>query len=349
MRYLMAETMVPEEFKRDKWFVERCYMFTRYCDHCGTELYGEFKYVEIDYPDSYDYVNDNDPAVDMKERKARDSKSLAEDDYIKAKDIKSCPICGAVLREEIGYFLPEGRSVSWQMRPRMEAIEYYGDPHAHKCFGETSQEMVEGMIKFMASQREPSERDLVQNQVQKTVKSVEKSGVLPMINIASFAERIRNSPEELKKYILSLIRLENNIYALEQRLFSLSWRRLYNDRAVHYSKYEANLKKRIELKELEELRHAYEVAKEAFQTVLLNKISAANTCKIAVPVNYPNKPTRPVLGKPGLFNKKKVLEENEALTAKYQAAMDVYQKEVKRCDAEKTRLEKEKQADCASA
>lgn len=342
MRYLMAETMVPEEFKRDKRFVENCYVFTRYCDHCGAELYGEFKYIENNY-DVYSYCD----MTEAERKKVRDSKAQAEADYIKAKDIKKCPVCGAALREELGCFLPHSKDIVWEMRSRQEGIKYYDDPCPNKYFGDTPQEIVEGMIKFMASQREPAERDLVQNQVQKTVKSVEKSGVLSMISNASFAERIRNSPEELKKYILSLIRLENNIYALEQRLFSLSWRRLYNDRAVSASDYEIALKKKTEREEklakLEELRHAYAVAKNAHQKVL-NEVVVARTKRIDVPVSYPDKPIEPVLGKPGLFNKKKVLEENAALISKYEADMEAYRQEVRHCDAQKNRLIDEKRA-----
>lgn len=52
--------------------------------------------------------------------------------------------------------------------------------------------------------------------------------------IASPLEKVRNVPEELKKYVLTLLRLENNIYSLNQQLSTLYYKR--NEYMEHISK-----------------------------------------------------------------------------------------------------------------
>ena len=82
--------------------------------------------------------------------------------------------------------------------------------------------------------------------------------------------------------------------------------------------------------ELKGLRLAYKNA--------LDIVGDAKNYQPLVSVDYPDEPAAPILGTPGLFNKKKVLAENDALTKQYQAAMDAYRKEVRRCDEKKAHL-----------
>lgn len=321
MRYLMAETPVQKEFENDKRFRKRKFIFTRYCEGCGAELYGEFKYSE---PKTGLY-----DAIENSEREhARDSKKAAVADYNRAKKIADCPICGVALRTKPGYFLPPGNGIEWDVRSRLEGIEYYDDPCPCLNFSD-----VGAMFKYMASQREPEEQQLIQKQIRKTEKYIKKSEETLTISNPAPIENVRKSPDELRNYIFTLIQMENNLYSLKKHLSSLYYRRLYNERALRRSDYERTFTIKIELTELQKK-----------YTEALQGIDDAQTARSTVSVDYPVEPISPTLGKPGLFNKKKVLEENEALTRKYQAEMEAYQKEVKRCDEEKTRLISEERA-----
>ena len=124
--------------------------------------------------------------------------------------------------------------------------------------------------------------------------------------ISPIASTVKRDCESLKGYLLNLIRLENNIYSLQQLLPNLYHRRLENDPVIALEAYSPVHQA---WEELNELREACHDALEAIQK--------AKTYQPVIDIAYPVEPAAPQMKKPGLFNKQKILAENEAMTKQY--------------------------------
>lgn len=299
MRYLITKKYFPPNLKEDD-YDDHIY-FTCFCPNCGAESYAEFMY--------------------KGHSKSRDA---ARKGHEKEAQVAVCPICREKLLREKGYFMP-GRRV-WDSGDEEDILKYYEPNPEHHYVLSGYPLSADANFKYMESLRRRDEPV----EMQKRVDDFATSNDLPAA-IASPSENVRNVPDELKKYILTLLRLENNIYSLKQQLSNLYYRRLCNKRAVIFAKNEPAYNSKVEI---ERKRMAHQKA--------LKEIGNAETYRPVINIDYPTEPVAPILGKPGLFNKKKVLEENAALTVKYQAEMEAYRKEVQRCDDEKARLIAEK-------
>ena len=326
--------------------------FVYVCKHCGAELYGYFQYSDCyagghdaewakdAYLSSifhtYDSSDERQQKINTLDRAIRHTKEALElaktvekeaiAAYEKAVNIKVCPICGEPLSQEKGFFLPDvdlffpTSRFNWEKKKEALMQQFGVEPfHLDTYFQ-----------KFDAIMplREPTDRAHAKEEVAVYAKGCD---LYVAEKESATVSEIKTNSDQLKKYILHLIHLENNIYAVEQQLSELYYQRVHNNRSVVLSVHEPAYMIKAEL---EELRAAYQKAVEA--------IGDAEAYQPEISVDYPVEPTAPILGKPGLFNKKKVLEENAALTAKYQAEMEAYQNEVQRCDDEKARLIAEK-------
>jgi len=337
--------------------------FVYFCKSCGAELYGIFQGFDKEYTlewhlkdikrakdwykewsndkryDSDEYqrtLNVCDTAIDVAEEAYALVEKVQKEcliEYEKAVNIKKCPICGETLSQEKGFFLPDryyfvfkNNNLSRESIDKAESeYEKLGG-----SWGMTYTEKFEAIALF----RETIDRMHTKSEASTFVKSCD----LPVTESAqSKVSEIKENSDQLKKYILHLIHLENNIYALERQLSELYYQSVHNNRSVVLSVHEPAY---VIKAELEDLRAAFQKAEEG--------IRKAEVYQPNVYVEYPSEPTAPVLGKPGLFNKKKVLEENEAMTVKYKSEMEAYRKEVKRCDEEKERLVAEERAKAIS-
>jgi hypothetical protein len=243
----------------------------------------------------------------------------AEDRYHHSVNSAVCPICGAKLQQEKGYFLPD-YFIFLAKNKHLDYDERVS--HMMSMYG------VELNRIDTASQLETIRKNIESGQITASVEEyVQTCDIFVAGNTSPKITEIKRNIDSLKTYILNLIRLENNIYSLRQRLTELYHRRLENDRVVVHDTFIPTYQIKVELKEL---RNAYLTALEA--------VSNAETYQPDVSINYPDEPSTPVLGTPGLFNKKKVLAKNEVLMKQYQTAMDAYRNEVRRCDEEKARL-----------
>jgi len=129
---------------------------------------------------------------------------------------------------------------------------------------------------------------------------------------------IKESPDRLKEYIHKIFTLESNIYSLGKRLEDLYIQQYENDREVRRRNGLIEFEMRDEISELKKL---HKVKKTALQQLRSEKPEEVYTPKRT----EPSPPPKPVLEKPGLFNKKKVLAQNEELTAHYQKAYEEYE------------------------
>lgn len=381
MSYLMDAFDLPSEFNGEKGVTIGKYEYLYVCKNCGAELYSEYKYL-----DSYDGIVERIRALENELSRGRDSSARGANgdtsrnlsakkkelsqlnkkyDQIRAlsekakkkyldsvnKTTATCPVCGATLTQEKGFFLPDGYCFYVErMRTRGSkgAIGNLSVKEVEELFcgaSPTISRKTDENFQLLKTVREGLERE----QVRVEVKAYAESCDLPAVcsRVVQTTE-LKSDTEALKGYVLNLTRLENNIYSLKQLLFDLYYRRFKNNRAVILGTHEPAY---IIKSELKELKGAYQKA--------LKAVKEAEEYQPEVSVKYPPKPTAPVLSKPGLFNKKKVLEENEALTAKYQADLEKYQKKVAHCKEEEKRqiaemhtaaiAEAQKKADLAEA
>lgn len=352
MRYLIERVDLSPELERKykdsqisyERYV-RTYSYVFFCAECGAELYSEYAYEDAsttnDESDRREMVQLkrklSNASSDSERRSIRRqirekekaievtkaSMEHAREGYFAAlESALVCPVCGAQLHQKKGYFFP---GTSWfneqtkyhPLAKRLEMLEtQYG---VHK-----SNYSMDSIFNSLKDTRTNIERNEAKTKVNEYTNICD---IFVAGNMSPKASEIKRDDQLLKKYILNLIHLESNIYSLQQQLIELYYRRMENNRAVVFDIYSPVYQVKEELKGL---RQAHQNA--------LDTVSNAKNYQPLVSVDYPDEPSAPILGTPGLFNKKKVLAENDALTKQYQAAMDAYRKEVSRCDEKKAHL-----------
>jgi len=233
------------------------------CKNCGAELYGEFEFADsytarklrdhadsnlrnernkyspdegeiLDLEKTYQQVDEIVQLVDKDEEEAnREYKRALE---------SACPICGAKLSNEKGFFLPDN---DW-FREDHHFVNYSeGTKELERRFGDDYfwNDSYEKKLKKLVPIREKQDR----GQACRDALSYAEKCDLPAFNSSVNAGGIKTNSEELKKYILHLIQLENNIYSLREQLSDLYYRRLGNDRAVVFGTCEPAYEIRLEL------------------------------------------------------------------------------------------------------
>lgn len=360
MRYMIDTLDLPQKVKEkyaDDTNVDlenlRAFTYVFVCQKCGTELYGEFKYeepggsnesistssLEYEAKQTWRHTEEECNAFNQQikertlEREAlRRYYALARERYYASINDAVCPICGAKLLQEKGYFCAdyeifdyETKKLDYNKKDRL-ARERFGIKHYYEFHKMTIDDKFRFLEKIRKERRKQEAAELQANYLQACDTFVPSKNPTTMMTVKA-------NTESLKTYILNLIRLENNIFSLQQLLPDLYYRRLENDPVVVFEAYSPVYSAWEELKELREAHHD-----------ALEAIQRAKTYQPVIDIDYPMEPSAPLLKKPGLFNKQKVLAENEALTKRYQAEMAVYHKEVLRCDEEKKRLTDKKRS-----
>ena len=319
------------------------------CKNCGVDLYGKFRFSDPQeasfiesqaveqWKNAKDSFKPDEQEIEKRENTLKEAKEVLQLVQKDAENAKreyekilrgSCPVCGAQLWQGKGFFLPdydwfqEKSGISnYKKTEEMLGRNFGDDDIRYNSYDEK--------LRKISSIRVTEER----KRASKEAAAYADGCNLPAAPAGVGAGKIKTDTDALKQYVLHLIQLENNIYALGQRLSELYYRRLTNNRKVALQIHEPVYQNKIIL---EDLRANYHKA--------LEEVAVAEAYEPEISIQYPAAPAPPVLGKPGLFNKKKVLEENETLSAKYQADMKAYEEEVRRCDAEKARQVAEKRA-----
>lgn len=136
----------------------------------------------------------------------------------------------------------------------------------------------------------------------------------------SIVKNISENTELLIQYIESLMNLERNIVSLSDRLLLLYVANMEYQHKVNMNNFHQKDKL---LRKLFSLKSAYEDKNREksnigpFNVDISDKITKTQPKK-------PTEPQKPILKKPGLFNKKTVLKENEDLTLKYNQELEQY-------------------------
>ena len=140
-------------------------------------------------------------------------------------------------------------------------------------------------------------------------------------NSNDFETRIQlDDKEKLKEYLKNIMDIEKNIFSLTERLKNLYYLNCSAGKDAIASEKKflldfniAVLNAKKKCNELKSRKVEKEINIEDFSISLPEK------------PQKPTKPKEPVLAKPGLFNRKKVLAENAALTEKYEKDLEGYE------------------------
>lgn len=277
-----------------------------YCDNCGSEIYA---------------------LIDIEHDSKRKNAELVQ--------LKTCPNCKNNLNYTDGYYCYAmyDRSEMTKLGPMMEENrDEFTKKKDRQVYSDGRLNYSEKSIfKHMEKIRAEKEKQIVDNKVVDFCNKYEVSNISNNVNYP--AENIKTDINKLKEYIQNLIILETNIYSLTQRLSALYFQQIVSNRDVENAKGTFIHQKDIDLEKA-----------IAYHQECSNKYSKAKSKKIEqVTIKKPKEPTQPVLAKAGLFNKKKVEEENNALLAQYERAMSNYKQQLADCEQRKIQKEQELQ------
>ncbi len=174
-----------------------------------------------------------------------------------------------------------------------------------------------------------------------------------------YKEKIYNNKQELLNYMKEIIIIETNIYSLNQRYKDLQLDLKVEELLADCETFNLNYKilnKKVELNnniatlnnELIKIippqkscvaciHCGNEITKDSIVCPSCGKSPIDDT---EVPIK-PSKPKEPINKKPGLFNKKKVNEENELLKEKYEKSLKIYNKKLSEYKKAKSNYELE--------
>ena len=304
---------VPEEYND-------CYGF--FCNECGNEIFIRnplSKYAEH-FSEGLDHLSRtyNDSAVySLIEKLAEKLTRLSS-----LEKPTHCPCCGSALTYDNGYY--------FEFEPSAMSTIGRKDHEKRLGFDLGFKYGLDNLFQKMEHVRAGKEAEQLENKMMRHRQEWD----IPVQSSADAAKvnAIKHDPIKLKEHILTLVTLENNIYAVSKRLEKLYLARVkagraekggYFDFAKGIAEAEANLEKcRMEI-----------VCRKALM------------CDVCPPL----KPAVPTLEEPGVFNKKKVLASNEAKQKQYQADLADYEQKLLRYEKEKQRFENEKRQKIADA
>lgn len=276
-----------------------------YCPICGTEIYGLWKVGRpiLTYP--------------------RDERPRLEEYFNNLKEemkefvgLKNCPICNGTLSHERGF------AASCLVLP--DQFCSYEDKLWRKSLPNVDSSKIDTQYEKMAFWRNFEDRDAGIKAGNKLCEMFDKPSNTH--SSTTIVKSIKDSPNELQRFLQELIDIENTIYGLKKRLFELYINRIKNDRAVKanaytkkFAKYQVNRETVKEFYEIELKIEEY--------TGLIDQIKNTGVTKV-------KKPEPPILQTPSWFNKKKIEAENKKSLTEYHHALEKYETETKRLEYE---------------
>lgn len=287
------------------------------CPECGTELHSSWRgwrlsSKENETPEEY---------KDIVYKCSSDLKTLIKKEATEIATLKKCPICGGELSRNKGFCM----EIAGRMTCDNYGLNYYkltNNPLEKKTSTSYNYENpgytlvnydfngVNGIFKLMEKQRKEAENKEAIDKANSKVSLFDTpaTALIPSEKI----EIIKNSPDKLKEYLLNLIKLEVNIYSLTERLISLYFRKNDINRQS----------KATDFTSFYEDKERLEAAEKLLSDCLL-KISRYESGDIGI--TRPVPPAPPIYKTPNLFNKSKVLAENEEMQRKYQGDVQAYE------------------------
>lgn len=296
------------------------------CPHCGCEMFGDWKTFVSDKDNIRDIFDM--PVSEKNTFNSAINPTYYEAEFVKPEietmqNLKECPCCGTALSHEKGHYI-EVLGVALtrycglaQMRAAnnrvMKAI-YTNSNELVEVTGVNAEDGISAIFDFMKEQRSEKEKQYAEEKCNQLI-AICDVPVVDMVSAES-VEAIKHTPSKLQEYISNLINLETNIYGLSKRLAALYSEQVNRERALIAEKHGVVF---AQNHEIEQAKADFERCQEKVKQYELG----------GGDLTPPTQPQPPVLATPNFLNKKKVLAENEALTAKYQADMAVYAEQVR--------------------
>lgn len=312
-----------------------------HCPNCGNDMYGEWqRYASLD-----DFIS-NEISNAIYSNTLNEIKEF--------QGIKFCPICNQPLRNDTGYlgqyihcyFFKQGKNSGISKLNNELPINYeIGAAPSWKEWQDNKEVIVQKLIGQMEEERR---KPLVSTCDKKAHDYVDQCNIPYNSTLSNEAVlKIKTSRDELKVYLHHLIKMETGVYSLIQYLTELYIQRdLLEPKANGYKHNQfTNLVLDIHKEQTESTRQEIEKSKQSkIYREIQEKINTiALSFKDIDLEGKPTVPTEPILKKPGLFNKKAVIAENEQLIAQYETAKRAYAEELQKYEARKKQAIKEAQ------
>ena len=310
----------------DGWFASQFETVIAYvCPNCGCEIFDQWAHHSLSY--------------DMKEEFGSfKSMNIVYNDYVKTEineiqNLSVCPACGKELTHDKGFYI-EGHTGAAGDSFGMAFGKMANNPPVTDSDGQLRSRFwgktgnLDVYFKEMKTQRETLENASFNSKIDSNV-SMWKDTFYPTPSIQK-TDEIKNDISKLKEHILNIITLEVNTYSLSKRLLSLYAQQVNLNRMVLASQCKTNLENR---KKVDEIKDNIEKCILELEDYKKGKIG----------MQMPSKPLPPEYATPNLFNKKKVLAENETLRAHYEKELEVYQQKVNSYESKKRELITKKQ------
>ncbi len=321
---------IPYSFSGDKKYAA---LIAFVCPKCGAELLAAWTqwYLSAKWGRDIESSDADKAAIRKHEEKL---KTLFREEATSILQMDTCPLCGAALSREKGFYL---EAADGENAGKSYGLDYRN--LAHNNLVKKSSIATRGefqspiypitlhsdarLFAFMKQQREESEKASAEKQIQDKIVICDRPFTAAKSEAAQ--KSIKSSSVKLQEYLFNLIQTEISIYSLTQRLATLYYQRYELNRLATASAVAPNYEKAQEIAELEKRIEASQAKKARYQAGEIG-------------MNLPVEPEEPTYGTPGFFNKKKVLAENEALKAQYESEMKAYNDKLQSYQRQKERM-----------
>lgn len=306
-------------------FDTACYAI---CEQCATEIYGAWGGYKLSLSkEDFDWGRETEWALHSKHRPqdvvAKEKKISYEfeelkdkyeqfeqeckGEYEKIKNMKSCPICGYPIKME--HIFAQHGAIYWDNALLDSKREYRKKNRQSKILMQADQDT----IRFRKE-----ECDFPVYGLDKTI-----------------GEKIKKDPELLKQYCQNINQINENISTMWKRLRTLYEQRYEIEDELKPLQYLPIYEMKLKMAEDQE---KYDCAEDKYHKQLKELEKCRNEKPAPVTIPEPLKPCVPNYEKPGFFNKKKVMEKNEALEKEYTLALREYEDE---CEQRKKEIEQQ--------
>lgn len=281
-----------------------------FCPDCGIESFGAAVGVK-DYASRSELLNYGLQSSDIMERHQEVARVEAEyfDKMEKVCSIGKCPFCGAQLSEKDGY---KSHTINEILTRSILLTDDVLDP----------------IFEEMKKTRKAQIHLQAEKKASEMVKKYNDMNTTSDILISNTS--IQASSDMLITYVGHLMQLEMGIYSTELHLAELYEGKESLKLAVLDKSSETIAKNYEDIQNTEYELFDFEEEHDSFVSVTAPETQyAAQPKQPLKPVFNAQKPEEPSYEKPGVFNKKKVLAENEEKKRAYEQAVEIYkQKEI---------------------
>ncbi len=313
------------------WKLENC-RIAYFCPDCRCEMYGSWDFIEpekelnssLSTPANY---KNNLSFMQKFDDIGAEIKNILTAEIESFQRMTQCPCCGGTLSHEMGYYT----AVSCKGFNSGNANTHYYDENGklYRYIGsESISEIFEAMSEYRNKIKAKCRKSLENTKQFTSSCDIPATAIISDVN----KETILKTPSNLQEYLLNLIKLETNIYALTNRLTDLYTCQLENMSYIAHKKLNAITQAETQYYKNQQLVDCYQYEIETNNYVL---------------PTLSNKPQEPEYKAVSFFNKKKVMAENEVLKANYIAAVKAYEETCKKQAEEQAEKQAENERNLA--